>query len=713
MSNKFTSYHHGSSRIWINTSLTMDTQVIFSRDIIVTDVSNVGAYTQAYFAIADGDTRQILAYAHVPAGDVKTRLTVNGGGKLILRGNKRYILSRWHAYHGDLGWGNGVNPYYAFLALGLTAIFSPVWGNSGSVNMTNPAHMTQLAPPNHDPYFEGYVAYSTIPYLWWEELITPPSKPYTMTAPASAKVGAVVNVSWDSVIVPIQPGLTPLPEPIVYYEARFLGGGGDSYIIASKTTARSVAYTIPKILDTTNARFTVRAFVEAYGARYYGDYTYSGYLTIKNNAVPTTPSSFLNLTSTTLFTIGRSYTVSWTSSTDADGETVMYELDYYNGETWSNVLRNGLTTSRTFHVPSGPNTSKALFRVRAYDGKEYSPYRLSPEFRVERNLAPTTPQPFTTPIPDELRYVTFSYNVVWGPVDNQGNKDIFYELQFRARQSDAWQTLVNISAQQRQTSFTHTLPNVQDSGNAQYRVRAYDGMDYGEWQESSFFKITGNTVTNTKGFNEELKARYAVDQEVILTWSAGTTVRESVVLYDFEIFDGFNWKEVMYNLTATSIVFRIPKMNETNNARFRIRSKTAYDFGGYVYSNWLESRTFTVVDFFKYDNIVLPYPHDIQKKENVDYLRQLVNEMRTINLLPFITFKDEVIIRYETVIKNIHFDEIEEGILDCYSAHANGHFTNSKTETEMRRTKVYDTQQDLLMDLPHRLTIILRALMNI
>src|SRR5690606_25616218 len=144
----------------------------------------------------------------------------------------------------------------------------------------------------------------------------------------------------------------------------------------------------------------------------------------------------------------------------------------------------------------------------------------------------------------------------------------------------------------------------------------------------NYFSITGNKVTNTSGFNEEVFPRMAIGQEMRLSWQPAKTARNTDVYYDIEVFNGFEWLIIAHNVPTNSLVFRIPEMEDTPYAKIRIRSKTPFQFGGYVESDWIETPNFTVVNFFVFDDISIPFLNDVQKKENVDYLRQKVNDMR-------------------------------------------------------------------------------------
>lgn len=548
----------------------------------------------------------------------------------------------------------------------------------------------------------------------------PPTKPSGMSVPSTAKVGQTVSLSWSSVPVPSQPAGVTLTSNTVYYEVDFFDGT-QWRNVTSKTSGTSVNYTIPTMADSNQARFRVRAFVEAYGQRFYTDYGQaSGYresttLVVYNNNKPTTPQAFSAPVGSDRLRVGFSYNIAWGPASDLDNDPLTYQLDFFNGSTWTTVADGVQGTNRQFVVPTGPDTLQAQFRVRAYDGRDYSEYRYSDRFEVFTNTPPNTPRPFTLPKSDEMRIIDLQtpYRVEWGEADVEEHETPKYEVSFRASYLDNWQVIRDINhPDATKTYIDHILPNVQDSETAQYRVRAYDGYEFGGYTESNYFSITGNKVTNTSGYNEEIFPRMAIGQEMRLSWQPAETARNTDVYYDIEVFNGFEWLIIAHNVPTNSLVFRIPEMEDTPYAKIRIRSKTPFQFGGYVESDWIETPNFTVVNFFVFDDISVPFLNDVQKKENVDYLRQKVNDMRIVNDLPPMVFTDEVIIRYETAIKNVHFDELEQGILECFDKNPRAKFNSARTEQELRKVKEYRDQAELIQDLPQRLDFISKALMN-
>lgn len=110
----------------------------------------------------------------------------------------------------------------------------------------------------------------------------------------------------------------------------------------------------------------------------------SGYYPIITGSLPPTPS-YLNVPST--INGGSTATISWGTSTDADGDTVSYRLERsVDGAAYS-VLYTGSSTSYTDSITYGWNTVQ--YRVCAYDVDGDSDYSTSSVVTVYNNTAPT------------------------------------------------------------------------------------------------------------------------------------------------------------------------------------------------------------------------------------------------------------------------------------------------------------------------------------
>lgn len=108
-----------------------------------------------------------------------------------------------------------------------------------------------------------------------------------------------------------------------------------------------------------------------------------------NNA-PTIPGE---ISVTGEFKTGNTVTLNWGASTDSNGDPISYQPDavlYKNGvEQPAVALTPTSARTTTYTIPNDPTITKVHFRIRATDGKAWSPYRTSGQFNVTSNSAPT------------------------------------------------------------------------------------------------------------------------------------------------------------------------------------------------------------------------------------------------------------------------------------------------------------------------------------
>ena len=90
-------------------------------------------------------------------------------------------------------------------------------------------------------------------------------------------------------------------------------------------------------------------------------------------------------------------TLRWNASTDAEGDSLVYQIDYYNGLKWDRKSSAHTGLLYNFDLSNERYSNRAKFRVRAYDGELYSAWRESPIFGVEH-------------LPPELTYGMVEYD---------------------------------------------------------------------------------------------------------------------------------------------------------------------------------------------------------------------------------------------------------------------------------------------------------------
>lgn len=181
----------------------------------------------------------------------------------------------------------------------------------------------------------------------------PPSAPTSISVPSVVKGGENLSISWG-----VGTGATS------YYLERSVNGG----VWAQVYSGGSRSYTD----YITKGWLTVSYRVRAYNSDGYSGYTTSPTRTVINNTAPTTPPSI----TVPELRSGTTATITWGSSSDSDGDTINYYLERsVNGSGYS-VIRSGGTSLSFIDTILG-QWNTVSYRVRAYDGKDYSGYRTS------------------------------------------------------------------------------------------------------------------------------------------------------------------------------------------------------------------------------------------------------------------------------------------------------------------------------------------------
>ena len=210
----------------------------------------------------------------------------------------------------------------------------------------------------------------------YDDLITinsPPNTPATITISEIIRGGEDTSIIWSAATDPDG----NLDGYIV--ERSYNGGSSWTQIYQGRST--STTTTIP--FGTETVMFRVCAY-DTYGEK-------SGWITspnrvVINNHAPTAPLSIsVPLTPQG----GESLSVTWTASTDADGNLEGYELErQWDGTGAFTQIYKGAALSFQDDIPKGEHTS-VVYRVRAYDSfASYSSYTTSPSRTIDNNTAP-------------------------------------------------------------------------------------------------------------------------------------------------------------------------------------------------------------------------------------------------------------------------------------------------------------------------------------
>lgn len=200
-----------------------------------------------------------------------------------------------------------------------------------------------------------------------------PNTPSSITIPETIRGGEDTSIIWSAATDPDG----SLDGYIV--ERSYNGGTSWTQIYQGRST--STTTTIP--FGTETVMFRVCAY-DTYGEK--SGWTTSPNRVVINNHAPSAPLSIsVPLTPQG----GESLSVTWTASTDADGNLEGYELErQWDGTGAFTQIYKGAALSFQDDIPKGEHTS-VVYRVRAYDSFDaYSSYTTSPSRTIDNNTAP-------------------------------------------------------------------------------------------------------------------------------------------------------------------------------------------------------------------------------------------------------------------------------------------------------------------------------------
>lgn len=201
----------------------------------------------------------------------------------------------------------------------------------------------------------------------------PPNIPTSINLPSTIKGGASCSVSWSAASDP--------DGNLEGYIVERSYNGGSSWSQIYQGSATSTSTTIPH--GTSTVMFRVCAY-DMDGEK--SGWRTSSNKTVLNNRAPNAPPS-INVPMSPQG--GASVSVTWSASSDPDGNLEGYRLErQWDGAGSFDQIYQGSGLSYTDTIPKGAHTS-VTYRVRAYDAfGETSGYTTSPVRTISNNTAP-------------------------------------------------------------------------------------------------------------------------------------------------------------------------------------------------------------------------------------------------------------------------------------------------------------------------------------
>ena len=200
-----------------------------------------------------------------------------------------------------------------------------------------------------------------------------PSAPANIAVPETIRGGEDSPISWSAA--------SDIDGNLDGYIVERSYNGGSSWAQIYQGRETSTTTTIP--FGTETVMFRVQAY-DTYGEK--SGWRTSENKTVINNRAPAAPPSI----SVPLSPAGGDkLTITWTASTDADGNLEGYELErQWDGVGAFTQIYKGAALSFQDSIPKGTHSS-VVYRVRAYDSfASYSSYTTSPSRTIDNNTAP-------------------------------------------------------------------------------------------------------------------------------------------------------------------------------------------------------------------------------------------------------------------------------------------------------------------------------------
>ena len=230
---------------------------------------------------------------------------------------------------------------------------------------------------------------------------------------------------------------------------------------------------------------------------------------ISTNTAPSTPSS---ITVPPNIMGGTTITISWSASTDAEGNLAGYKVERSTngGSSWSQIYQ-GTARQTTNAVAFG--TDSVMYRVKAYDNEGLeSGYRTSSQVEVVNNNAPSAPPAIS--VPNEVKGGE-QLVVSWTAASDSDGNLSGYILERATNGGSSYTQVFKGNA----LSFTDSITKGWTS--VRYRVKAYDSYE----AESGYTTSPERTVDNNTA--PTITCDYA-DGADLGTKSSGFTVSYSV-----------------------------------------------------------------------------------------------------------------------------------------------------------------------------------------
>lgn len=290
------------------------------------------------------------------------------------------------------------------------------------------------------------------------------------------------------------------------------------------------------------------------------------------NEYPTTPTNWTNLG---MNLTDHTPSISWTKGTDPDGDTVTTYV--YVGTTPVPTTVETSTTGETANLGSTVSLSDGVtyyYRLRSWDGYQYSGYTTSDQFRM--NSKPSNPTSWTNL---GMNVTDHTPTVIWSGQSDSESDTITVYVYVGATSTPT--TLEGYS-----TSGTldlgSTVP-LNDGVTYYYRLRAHDGY---EWNDSCTtsdqFRMNTPPTTPTSPTNLSLRE---IDHTPDVSWTDSTDAESDSITYHVQTsINGTNFY-LDWSGADNSCTLDLYTFADGNDYWWRVRAHDGYEYSGWAPSS--------------------------------------------------------------------------------------------------------------------------------
>jgi len=263
------------------------------------------------------------------------------------------------------------------------------------------------------------------------------------------------------------------------------------------------------------------------------------------------------------------------NAADADGDTLFYAFNVYADENLnlpvsgkSGVLEGtGPITSWQVEAALEDNTSY-WWTVQATDDEGLvSGWSPGVEFFINTfNDPPTTPSGGSPAEGAEVTTVLAQLAAVHATDPDYDDLSYFFEIDTTAA-FDSFELEQSARLDQQQGDTTGWMPQeLMDNTTYYWRVRAYDGMTYGDWYSGSFFVNTANEAPGVPAVDHPGHQSEVTDRRPTLAVKAAVDADLDALTYDYELYGDADLSQEISRAGGIGLSWQVEQTLDDNRA---------------------------------------------------------------------------------------------------------------------------------------------------